>query len=287
MPIFIRNGFYTDAVPACAFTSESELERVLVDCPQLLCEDAAEDQTAQRIIIVDRQVTLDDAGRLDLLFINHEGLPVAVEVKLARNSQARREVVAQAVDYVSALAALTVDELDDRVEGKLEEAIASMAGDDDTEFDRLWRSVGTNLRAAKVRLVIAMDEANPSIERMFHFLARSSSLDVQLYTIQRYKSPFGEVAVSRRRVNPLFEYKSRGQDQPGRSLSFASDGDERVITLLVSENPKKEGSAARERFALYRSGMSVGDFLEAGGRRGDIRWDVRHKFIRLDSPPSS
>jgi len=66
---------------------------------------------------VQREVGLPAAGSLDLLLVDAEGVPVAVEVKLARNSQSRREATAQAFDYVSDLTQLTVDELDDVVDG--------------------------------------------------------------------------------------------------------------------------------------------------------------------------
>ena len=59
----------------------------------------------------------------------------------------------------------------------------------------------------------------------------------------------------------------------------AAQGD--TITLLVAENPKRPGSASYERFALYQDGMSVAEYLEAGGRRSDIRWDTARAFIAI------
>ena len=148
---------------------------------------------------------------------------------------------------------MTADELDELVEERVEEAITLITGEDDVEVDRLWRSVGTSLRAAKARLVIAMDETTPSIERIFHFLARSSSLDVQLFAIQRYSSGVGEIVVSKRRVNPTFERKSP-DDGPKPRPPVSPGDDDRIITVVATENPKKEGSAARGRFKLYRQG---------------------------------
>jgi Transposase len=45
-----------------------------------------------------------DAGPIDAVFINERGRLTIVEFKLWKNPQARREVVAQTLDYVSALA---------------------------------------------------------------------------------------------------------------------------------------------------------------------------------------
>ena len=149
MSIFVRKDSLNETVSPSEFLNEDELERILTDCPELLCDDGSEATKSPRITLVDRQVVLPEAGKLDLLFVTRAGLPEAVEVELARNAQARREVIAQAVDYVSSLTALTVDELDERVEGRVEEPIGALTGDDDVEFDRLWRNVGTDLRAAK------------------------------------------------------------------------------------------------------------------------------------------
>jgi hypothetical protein len=54
-----------------------------------------------------------------------------------------------------------------------------------------------------------------------------------------------------------------------------------VITLKVKANPKKAGSAAHERFGLYRNGMTVGRAIEAGVWAADVRWDSEHGFIEL------
>lgn len=54
-----------------------------------------------------------------------------------------------------------------------------------------------------------------------------------------------------------------------------------VITLLVDGNPKRPWGAAYWRFDLYRTGMTVGAFLAAGGTRGDLWYDQDHGFIRV------
>ena len=58
-----------------------------------------------------------------------------------------------------------------------------------------------------------------------------------------------------------------------------------VIATVVTENPKRKGSKSFARYALYQPGMTVLEFIKAGGTRGDINWDVMHKHITL--APSS
>jgi hypothetical protein len=61
----------------------------------------------------------------------------------------------------------------------------------------------------------------------------------------------------------------------------------KVIKVLVTENPKR--GASHTRFARYKTGMKVADYVErcvkAGDpsslARADIRWDVAHEYIAV------
>lgn len=57
---------------------------------------------------------------------------------------------------------------------------------------------------------------------------------------------------------------------------------EHTICLKVDKNPKREGSAAHGRFALYVDGMTVGEALEAGVTSGDLQYDTAKGFITID-----
>lgn len=58
--------------------------------------------------------------------------------------------------------------------------------------------------------------------------------------------------------------------------------DSRVITS-VAPNPKRPGSAAATRYALYRVGMTVTEALWLGLRQDDIRHDAERGFITLEA----
>ena len=53
------------------------------------------------------------------------------------------------------------------------------------------------------------------------------------------------------------------------------------ITLLTKENPKREGSEAHKRFALYSKHNTVESFLKAGGTSPDLNFDVKHGHIKI------
>lgn len=203
MPIIRSNGKRPVILKSEPFANEEQLQKVVAENPSLLCFEGD-----APLALVTRELTLPEAGYLDILMVSADGLPVPVECKLARNAQARREVVGQIVDYVSTLTSMTVDELDNAVSGKLEEALRGFGREnednlvralrelsndkeDTKDFDRRWQQVGTSLRAGQARYVIVVDEVPPDLERIMRFLIQRSELDIRLVQISRYPDPDG------------------------------------------------------------------------------------------------
>ncbi len=66
--------------------------------------------------------------------------------------------------------------------------------------------------------------------------------------------------------------------------------EEEAVIVTVIANPKREGSRAHARFALYREGQTVKEFMDACVAAGfpaaeaktDISWDRRHGFIKVE-----
>jgi len=57
--------------------------------------------------------------------------------------------------------------------------------------------------------------------------------------------------------------------------------DTRKITVLVKENPKREGTESHKRFGLYAKSKTVADFIKAGGTMADIKHDEGKSFIKV------
>ena len=62
-----------------------------------------------------------------------------------------------------------------------------------------------------------------------------------------------------------------------------SDPTKQRITVLAKSNPKRPGTKCYTWFSWYKSGMTVAQYFEKGGRADHIRWDVQHGFISLKS----
>ena len=188
MPVVRILGEEATRLAPAEYTNEDQLQQLLAEYPYVLMGDDEPD-----LSLVAREVTLPGAGRLDLLLVDAEGRPTAVEVKLRRNVQSRREVVAQVFDYVAALADFTAAELDQHLGGKLGQALAEF--EDDSEEDRAdqrrWGACRDALRAGKVRVVIAVDSAGQDLVRLVRFINDHSDLDVRLVEIGRFSDGGG------------------------------------------------------------------------------------------------
>lgn len=57
-----------------------------------------------------------------------------------------------------------------------------------------------------------------------------------------------------------------------------------IITVIVSDNPKRKNTLAFDRYALYRTGMTVAEYVAAGGRTGDVLYDAAEGYIELTLP---
>ncbi|HZS61835.1 MAG TPA: hypothetical protein VFA43_21370, partial [Gemmatimonadaceae bacterium] len=56
---------------------------------------------------------------------------------------------------------------------------------------------------------------------------------------------------------------------------------EKKIYKLVKENPRRANTWGHKSFAKIRDGMTVEQYLAAGGRRNDLAWDLAHKYVEL------
>jgi hypothetical protein len=180
-------SFDKSCMSPASFESEQELQTALAENPQLLVAGGA----TPPILLIPR-LTLRDVGAIDLFLLAAESIPVAVATTVGTAGDGRREMVARAIDSIAALARLTAEQLDTAGGGAVERTLRTLAGGNRDEFDRRWTLLGVNLRAARVRFVVAVDERRPSLDRTIRFLSEHSSLDVQCVAVARCRAANGD-----------------------------------------------------------------------------------------------
>jgi nicotinamide riboside kinase len=57
-----------------------------------------------------------------------------------------------------------------------------------------------------------------------------------------------------------------------------------IITLVTMPNPKRNKTLARKRYDLYVVGMTVAEYIAAGGRSGDVNHDIAEGYIAVTLP---
>jgi len=67
----------------------------------------------------------------------------------------------------------------------------------------------------------------------------------------------------------------------GTKFSARSINKDLKIKILTAENPRRKGTATFDMFNLYKDGMTVAEYLAAGGRLIDVKADVERKHIEL------
>jgi alkylated DNA nucleotide flippase Atl1 len=187
------------------FEDEEALRTLVEEAPEMLPLSGS-----PRVIVVGREVQLG-SGFADLLAVEPGGRPVVIEVKLARNAEARRAVVAQALAYAAYLFELDSDDFEhdvlggqlrDRGWSSLTQAVA--ASDQEGSF------IETDFHAALAdaftrgafRVVFVLDEAPPELVRLIAYLeAVSDALTIDLITVEAYEFGGSRVLIPQR-VDP-------------------------------------------------------------------------------------
>lgn len=90
--------------------------------------------------------------------------------------------------------------------------------------------------------------------------------------------PPKKTAAKKEAVTEEKKEKKEKTGGPGRSRAYPLDA---KITVLSTSNPKRKGSGSYDRFELYKSGMTVKNFLDKGGKTADLTWDTRKGFIEV------
>ena len=57
---------------------------------------------------------------------------------------------------------------------------------------------------------------------------------------------------------------------------------ESKISWLIDKNPRMPGRATFDRFAAYLGKDTVGEYMAAGGTKGDLLWDLRSGFLSIE-----
>lgn len=158
-------------LPRATGWSERRLQELIHDHPTCLPLDQIEPGIG-RLVPVCMELPLR-VGSVDNLFVTPEGNLVLVEVKLWENPEARRKVVAQALDYATALFRLDYNGLEAAImksdfNGRAApQSLYSLVDGADSPTESVFADrIARNLREGRIVVLIVGDEIRPAADEL-------------------------------------------------------------------------------------------------------------------------
>ena len=190
------------------FNTEDDLQALLAEHPELLDGEQMRPGDPRRWILVTREQGIaDTAGAsarwsLDHLVIDQDARPTLVEVKRGANSEVRRTVVGQMLDYAAhAPQVWTVRDLRETFEKSVDdpnESLASLLQDDEPDVDHFWESVAANLEAKRLRLLFVADAIPDELAQVVEFLnEQMPTIEVLAVEIKQFRGKTLQTLVPR------------------------------------------------------------------------------------------
>ncbi|WP_052175106.1 hypothetical protein [Paracoccus sanguinis] len=243
--------------------SEHWLQELLHGHPQLIPLDEIEPGTGRFIPVV-RELAIAKPGGtvfLDLFGLTAFGRPVLIECKLWRNPQARREVIAQILEYAALLRRWSYADLTARLKPRLDPALAAHQnplfelarhGGSPLSEASFTDAVSANLRQGDFHLLIAGDGIREDMMAIAEHIGDSGAR-LALIEFRRWSDGNGNVVVT-----PHVPFRTQVVrqrvlvDGTGAALTIEEEGAEERIgaapdTAPTVASPERQATLAANR----------------------------------------
>ena len=189
------------------FELEDKLQELVAEHPGLLSGEQMNPDNPRRFILVGREQGIADIiggsnrWSLDHLLIDQDAIPTLVEAKRSSNSQIRREIVGQMMDYAAhATQTWSAAEIRQAFEERAADPNAELAKllGEEADAEEFWLKVETNLRAKHLRLLFVADGIPEELTRVVEFLnEQMPGIEVLAVEIKQFKGVSGTTLVPR------------------------------------------------------------------------------------------
>ena len=276
MAIYLKQNDKLVTMVEQPYEAEELLQKLLADYPGLLAGD--EDDGSRKWLLVQRELSIaadeNGAGRwsIDHLFIDDRGIPTLVEVKRSSNTEIRRQVVGQLLEYAAnAVAYWQLDKLRTTFEANCEAAGMDPSQEiseftDESEPDSFWEQVRTNLAAGKLRLVFVADAIPSELARIVEFLnEQMTTTEVIALEVKQYVEEGGQRQTLVPRIVGRTE-AARQTKRAGRDPQFKTIDDlkayvsDEAVRSFIESVPRRLGELfpdAEVRIGIPGSGQSA------------------------------
>ncbi len=200
------------------FATEDDLQTLIAQHPELLDGEQMRPVDPLRWILVTREQGVAEASdsgyrwALDHMIIDQDATPTLVEVKRGSNSEIRRTIVGQMLDYAAhGSQTWTAEELRRNFEESVRAAnfdpheklkyLLQVDEEPDGESsweDDFWERVATNLAARRLRLLFVADKIPDELARVVEFLnEQMPKIEVLAVEVKQFRGESTQTLVPR------------------------------------------------------------------------------------------
>lgn len=200
--IWRNDGANWQIMAPAGFPDEAALHTLVEQAPQVLPLAGS-----PSLVVLGREVLLGN-GYADLIAVEPSGRLAVIEVKLSKNAEARRAVVAQVLTYAAYLKGTSATLLEQAILGQhlskrgyASIADAVSASDQQGSFDAasFAQGLAQSLEEGGFRLIVVLDEAREELIRLTGYLqAVTDRLVIDLITVSAYEVNGSQILVPQR-----------------------------------------------------------------------------------------
>lgn len=266
-----------ELLEAAGFPDEATLQRLVAETPALLPLSGS-----PQLEVVGREVLLG-GGYADLLAVETSGRLAVIEVKLARNSEARRAVVAQVLAYAAVLYGLSVERLETEILAQhlatrdyasLADAARQLEQTASFDEEAFTQALAESLRRGSFRLVLVLDEAPAELIRLAGYLQAITDtlVVIDLITVTSYDVAGTQILVPQR-IDP--EHVQQETAEPAERSRAATGtliaGGEPFLAALQREPADRQPPLRRlHDWAVSLQDQGLARLATYFGKRGEV-----------------
>ncbi len=267
------------------YQDENELHDRIVEAPEMLPLSGQPEIVAKY-----REVPLG-GGSADVLAFEASGRPVVIEVKLSKNPEAKRAVVAQTLAYAAWLHGATIADLEGGILGRhlagksLTDDIEETHGEETIEREEFHDALATDLDRGSFRLVIVLDDAPTQLVRLMGYLETitTDQITVDLVTVTAYEVNGTQILVPQR-IDPGREPElepDKGTERPRRSRrtgSVTTQGSGAFLEV-AAESTDEELAELLRRCADWADGLEEEGLARVYTARGSVYTSLQPRLL--------
>ena len=189
------------------FDEEDALQELIARSPELLAGEQMNPSDPPRWILIAREAGIadqaDGAARwsLDHALIDQHAVPTLVETKRGDNTEIRRTIVGQMLDYAAhASRYWTAAELREKFEEHEDSDLylSDLLDQEEPDHEEFWSQVETNLNAKNLRLLFVADRIPDELATVVEFLnEQMPRIEVLAVEIKQFRGDSGLILVPR------------------------------------------------------------------------------------------